>query len=143
MSNAGTALMGIGRGEGKTKAEDAAAAAISSPLLDEPIDKAKGIVFNIVGGNDMSLQEVGTTDNGALVFLVLFAETKTIFRTVLGQGGLRRPVVEVWFLPKSGASIATLFEKPRTDYHLQTGVDRPVRMMPCVPLPFQRESGAI
>lgn len=50
--------MGIGRGEGKTKAEDAAAAAISSPLLDEPIDKAKGIVFNIVGGNDMSLQEV-------------------------------------------------------------------------------------
>lgn len=58
MSNAGTALMGIGRGEGKTKAEDAAAAAISSPLLDEPIDKAKGIVFNIVGGNDMSLQEV-------------------------------------------------------------------------------------
>ncbi|CAM9166990.1 unnamed protein product [Ascophyllum nodosum] len=58
MSNAGTALMGIGRGEGKTKAEDAAAAAISSPLLDEPIDKAKGIVFNIVGGNDMSLQEI-------------------------------------------------------------------------------------
>lgn len=58
MSNAGTALMGIGRGEGKTKAEDAAAAAISSPLLDEPIDKAKGIVFNVVGGNDMSLTEV-------------------------------------------------------------------------------------
>lgn len=58
MSNAGTALMGIGRGEGKTKAEDAAAAAISSPLLDEPIDKAKGIVFNIVGGNDMSLTEI-------------------------------------------------------------------------------------
>ena len=62
MSNAGTALMGIGRGEGKTKAEDAAAAAISSPLLDEPIDKAKGIVFNIVGGNDMSLQEVRYSD---------------------------------------------------------------------------------
>ncbi|CBN76905.1 filamentous temperature sensitive Z [Ectocarpus siliculosus] len=58
MSNAGTALMGIGSGEGKTKAEDAANAAISSPLLDSPIDKAKGIVFNIIGGNDMSLQEI-------------------------------------------------------------------------------------
>ena len=58
MSNAGTALMGIGSGEGKTKAEDAANAAIASPLLDSPIDKAKGIVFNIIGGNDMSLQEV-------------------------------------------------------------------------------------
>ncbi|CAM9977345.1 unnamed protein product [Pylaiella littoralis] len=58
MSNAGTALMGIGSGEGKTKAEDAANAAIASPLLDSPIDKAKGIVFNIIGGNDMSLQEI-------------------------------------------------------------------------------------
>jgi cell division protein FtsZ len=58
MSNAGTALMGIGRGEGKTRAEDAAAAAISSPLLEAPIDKAKGIVFNIVGGSDMTLQEI-------------------------------------------------------------------------------------
>ncbi|CAN0140789.1 unnamed protein product, partial [Hapterophycus canaliculatus] len=60
MSNAGTALMGIGAGEGKTKAEDAANAAVTSPLLDSPIDKAKGIVFNIVGGNDMSLQEINT-----------------------------------------------------------------------------------
>ncbi|KAG5190321.1 filamentous temperature sensitive Z, partial [Tribonema minus] len=58
MSNAGTALMGIGRGEGKNRAEDAAAAAISSPLLEAPIDKAKGIVFNIVGGRDMTLQEI-------------------------------------------------------------------------------------
>ncbi|CAM9157514.1 unnamed protein product [Scytosiphon promiscuus] len=58
MSNAGTALMGIGSGEGKTKAEDAANAAVASPLLDSPIDKAKGIVFNIIGGNDMSLQEI-------------------------------------------------------------------------------------
>ncbi|RYY83685.1 hypothetical protein EON63_10690 [archaeon] len=37
---------------------DAAQAAISSPLLDFPITKAKGIVFNIVGGSDMTLQEI-------------------------------------------------------------------------------------
>lgn len=58
MYEAGTALMGIGMGTGKTRAEDAAAAAISSPLLDSPIEKATGIVFNMVGGSDMSLVEV-------------------------------------------------------------------------------------
>ena len=58
MANAGTALMGIGQGKGKTRAEDAAYAAISSPLLDFPITKAKGIVFNVVGGSDLTLQEI-------------------------------------------------------------------------------------
>ena len=50
--------MGIGTGKGKNRAEDAAMAAITSPLLDFPITKAKGIVFNVVGGEDMSLQEI-------------------------------------------------------------------------------------
>jgi len=58
MNNAGTALMGIGLGEGKTAAEDAASAAISSPLLDCGIDNAKGVVFNISGGSRLSLTEV-------------------------------------------------------------------------------------
>lgn len=58
MGDAGTALMGIGRGSGKTRAVDAASSAISSPLLDFPIEKARGVVFNIVGGNDLTLQEV-------------------------------------------------------------------------------------
>lgn len=58
MRDAGTALMGVGTGEGKTRAADAAFAAISSPLLDFPIRKAKRIVFNIVGGKDIGLQEI-------------------------------------------------------------------------------------
>lgn len=58
LGDAGTALMGIGRGSGKSRATEAAAAAISSPLLDFPIENAKGVVFNIVGGNDLTLQEV-------------------------------------------------------------------------------------
>jgi len=60
MGNAGTALMGIGTGKGKTRAQDAAVAAISSPLLDFPIQKAKGIVFNIVGGDDLTLTEINS-----------------------------------------------------------------------------------
>jgi cell division protein FtsZ len=58
MGHAGTALMGIGKGSGKMRAKEAAVAAISSPLLDFPIMKAKGVMFNIVGGRDLSLQEV-------------------------------------------------------------------------------------
>jgi cell division protein FtsZ len=58
MKDAGTALMGIGTGIGKTSAEDAAVAAISSPLLDAPVEEATGVVFNIIGGPDLSLPEV-------------------------------------------------------------------------------------
>lgn len=58
MRDAGTALMGVGTGEGKNRASDAAVAAISSPLLDFPIKRAKRIVFNIVGGEDMGLKEI-------------------------------------------------------------------------------------
>ena len=58
MGQAGTALLGIGRASGSGRAREAAATAISSPLLDFPIREAKGIVFNVVGGTDMTLNEV-------------------------------------------------------------------------------------
>jgi cell division protein FtsZ len=58
MKDAGTALMGVGTGVGKNRAANAAIAAISSPLLDFPFQRARRIVFNIVGGNDMGLQEI-------------------------------------------------------------------------------------
>ena len=63
MGDAGTALMGIGQSSGKNRAEEAAREAISSPLLDFPIEKAQGVVFNIVGGSDLTLQEVGSIDD--------------------------------------------------------------------------------
>jgi len=58
IKDAGTALMGVGTGSGKTRAADAAIAAISSPLLDFPISKAKRMVINCVGGLDMGLAEI-------------------------------------------------------------------------------------
>ena len=58
MKDAGTALMGVGTGIGKTRATDAAVAAISSPLLDFPISEAKRIVFNVVGGSGLGLSEI-------------------------------------------------------------------------------------
>jgi cell division protein FtsZ len=58
MHNAGTALMGIGSGSGESRAVDAAKAAISSPLLEENVDGATGILLNITGGHDLGLFEV-------------------------------------------------------------------------------------
>ena len=58
MSEAGSALLGIGTGVGENRAQTAARAAISSPLLDVSIEGAKGILFNIVGGKDLTMNEV-------------------------------------------------------------------------------------
>jgi cell division protein FtsZ len=58
MSNAGSALMGIGTGIGENRAQAAARAAIASPLLEVTMDGARGVLFNIVGGNDLTMTEV-------------------------------------------------------------------------------------
>jgi len=60
MTSAGSAMMGIGQGSGENRAVDAAEAAISSPLLEESITGATGVIFSITGGSDMSLHEVNT-----------------------------------------------------------------------------------
>lgn len=58
MSNAGSALMGIGVAGGENRAAAAARMAIASPLLEVSIEGAKGVLFNIVGGSDLSMTEV-------------------------------------------------------------------------------------
>lgn len=58
MSNAGSALMGIGTGTGENRAQTAARTAIASPLLEISIEGAKGVLFNIIGGNDLTMTEV-------------------------------------------------------------------------------------
>jgi cell division protein FtsZ len=58
MKDAGSALMGIGRGSGESRAVDAARAAIASPLLEVNIAGAQGILFNITGSSNLSLFEV-------------------------------------------------------------------------------------
>jgi cell division protein FtsZ len=58
MTNAGSSLMGIGFGSGDGRAATAARAAIASPLLEVSIEGAKGILFNIMGGQDLSMFEV-------------------------------------------------------------------------------------
>ena len=58
MQNTGSALMGIGRAKGENRAAEAARMAISSPLLETSIDGARGVLFNISGGTDLTLFEI-------------------------------------------------------------------------------------
>ncbi len=60
MSDAGSALMGIGRASGDNRAVQAAQQAIESPLLEVSIDGARGILFNVIGGNDMAMHEINS-----------------------------------------------------------------------------------
>lgn len=58
MTGAGSALMGIGRAAGDDRAVVAAKMAINSPLLEVSIDGAKGVIFNVAGGDDMAMMEI-------------------------------------------------------------------------------------
>ena len=58
MVNAGSSLMGIGSGIGENRAQTAARSAIASPLLEISMDGARGVLFNVVGGPDLTMSEV-------------------------------------------------------------------------------------
>lgn len=58
MSNSGTAMLGVGMSTGKNRAEEAAQQATSAPLIERSIERATGVVYNITGGKDLTLQEV-------------------------------------------------------------------------------------
>ncbi|MEL4895775.1 cell division protein FtsZ [Crocosphaera sp. Alani8] len=83
MADAGSALMGIGVGSGKSRANDAASLAISSPLLEHSIEGAKGVVFNITGGSDLSLHEVNTA--AETIFDVVDPDANIIFGAVIDE----------------------------------------------------------
>lgn len=83
MQDAGTALMGIGYGTGDSRASEAARAAIDSPLLETSINGAQGILFNITGGNDLSMFEV---DEAARIITEAAApEANIIFGAVINE----------------------------------------------------------
>ena len=83
MSNAGSALMGIGIGKGEDRAVDAARRAITSPLLEQSIDGARGILFTITGGSDLTLHEVN--DAAEVIHTAGDREANIIFGAVIDE----------------------------------------------------------
>jgi cell division protein FtsZ len=63
MSNAGSAIMGIGEAEGESRAEIAARAAINSPLMETQMAGAKGVLFNVTGGPSLGIHEINLAAN--------------------------------------------------------------------------------
>ena len=81
MSNAGSALMGIGYGTGEGRALNAARSAISSPLLEASIEGARGILLSIAGGSDLGLFEVN--EAAEIIHGVAHPDANIIFGTVV------------------------------------------------------------
>lgn len=83
MSSAGSALMGIGTGTGENRAGMAARQAISSPLLEVTIDGARGVLFNIIGGPDITMNEVD--EAAKIISAAADADAKIIFGATIDE----------------------------------------------------------
>ena len=114
MQNAGSALMGIGTAIGEKRAEQAARAAINSPLLDVSIHGAKGVLFSVAGGDDLGMLEIQDAAN--VITEAIDPDAKVIFGTItdesLKKGQVRVTVIATGFpegipRPASGAPVNT------------------------------------
>lgn len=83
MKDAGSALMGIGRATGEDRAQEAARAAINSPLLEVSINGAKGVLFNVAGGADLTMAEVN--EAAQIVTESIDRDARVIFGAVIDE----------------------------------------------------------
>ena len=104
MENAGSALMGIGTASGEKRAEEAAKNAINSPLLELSIHGAKGVLFSIAGGDDLTMFEI--QDAAKVITESIDSNAKVIFGTVrdekLKKGEVKITVIASGF-PETGS----------------------------------------
>ena len=116
MRNAGSALMWIGYGSGENRAVEAARAAIDSPLLELSIAWAKGLLFNITGGTDLSMFEV---DEAAKVITEsIDSDANIIFGSTIREdyeGEIKITVVATWFDENSNKKAQEEQSKPKAN----------------------------
>lgn len=130
MLGAGTSLMGEGRASGKTRARDAALAAVSSPLLDVGIERATGIVWNITGPSDMTLFEVN--EAAEIIYDLVDPSASIIFGAVISPRMTQEvqiTLIATGFGGKPGESdmgLPVSMSAPSRDASSSTPADRPV-----------------
>ena len=99
MSDTGSALMGVGIGSGENRAMDAARAAVSSPMLDVSINGARGVLFNVSGGADLTMWEIN--EAAKVITESIDREAKVIFGAVhdesLKKGEVKITVIATGF----------------------------------------------
>jgi cell division protein FtsZ len=142
MHNAGSALMGIGVAVGEKRAEQAARAAINSPLLEVSITGAKGVLFSVAGGDDLGMLEI--QDAAAVITEAIDPEAKVIFGAItdesLKKGQVRVTVIATGFPENPGRGAATFVPSnpqrivaPRKDVDVPPASPRMVRDEPQKP----------
>src|SRR5215207_191423 len=115
MSEGGAALMAVGNGSGDEKAKKAAEAAISSALLDITIDGARGVLFNVTGGPNMTLFEVNQA--AAIIRETAHPDVNMIFGAVIDPNmgdDIRITVIATGF-ERNGIPRRALEKQPRTE----------------------------
>jgi len=116
MSEGGAALMAVGRGSGEDRAKTAAEAAISSQLLDITIDGARGVLFNVTGGTNLTLFEVNTA--AAIIRETAHPDVNLIFGAVIDPAmddEIRITVIATGF-ERSGVPRRALERMPRAEH---------------------------
>lgn len=129
MSNAGSALMGIGRASGDDRAVKAAQQAVESPLLEVSIDGARGVLFNVIGGMDMSMHEINSA--AETITAAADPDANIIFGATINpdlEGEVIITVVATgfdasYFNARTAASDATSSAETPSTENVQTKVD--------------------
>lgn len=125
MLNAGSALMGIGSAHGDNRAIDAAKGAISSPLLDIAIDGAKGVLFTIAGGDDLTMFEV--QEAAKIITESIDDEAKVIFGAIrdekLKKNEVKVTVIACGF-PEIYGGKKKVVETPGRTFNFETKKDK-------------------
>ena len=107
MKDSGTAMLGVGVAQGSNRAEEAAMAAISAPLIEQSIDRATGIVFNITGGTDLTLQEINAVSE--VVTSLADPDANVIFGSVVDEkynGEIQVTIIATGFASASSVADA-------------------------------------
>ena len=107
MKDSGTAMLGVGVARGSNRAEEAAMAAISAPLIEQSIDRATGIVFNITGGTDLTLQEINAVSE--VVTSLADPDANVIFGSVVDEkydGEIQVTIIATGFASASSVADA-------------------------------------
>lgn len=113
MSDTGTALMGVGSASGENKAVEAVKAAVNSALLETSIDGAKGIVFTVTGGSELSMADV--SDAAKMINSLAHKDAKIIFGAVIDENlgdEIKVTVVATGFNEKNPKPSAPVKKEP-------------------------------
>lgn len=128
MGNAGSALMGIGYGTGENRAIEAARNAVDSPLLELSIGGARGILFTVTGGNDLSMYEV--EEAAKIITEAADPEANIIFGAVINEsytGEMKISVIATGFDEESNKAHSSRAATAKTPSRpgMAMGSDRP------------------